>query len=201
MEEIIRTPEEIKERLEEMTKAENMAEYQTPWTVYCSDFNDVTGQEEVFSKGFDLSISTMSPAIHDAETIRKMSAVTRGWCFLSRFYDWQQPLRDALMREMGMELKQLFDDLKSNVEAMIQTVGAAGYTPLVKIVDYNWSDRRTPEQMAAYMRNRYFSEEKEAELLYAKALSTAEKLSCGSGFVDDTVNTKVAWIYWETKGK
>ena len=81
----------------------NMAKYHTPWAVYRCDFNEASGEEPAFSEGFDLTISTMSPAIHDAETVRKMGAMTRGWCFLARFRDWEQPFRDALMREMGME--------------------------------------------------------------------------------------------------
>ena len=39
---------------------ENMAKYHTPWTVYRCDFNEATGEEPVFSAGFDLAISTMS---------------------------------------------------------------------------------------------------------------------------------------------
>ena len=50
---------------------ENMAKHSTPWAVYRCDFNEVTGREPVFEKGFDLAISTMSPAIHDVETVKK----------------------------------------------------------------------------------------------------------------------------------
>ena len=76
---------------------ENMAPFKTPWTALCCDFNDITGTEEIFAEGFDLAVSTMSPAIHDVSTVRKMSRMTRGWCFVARFYDWLQPSRDALM--------------------------------------------------------------------------------------------------------
>ena len=87
-----------------------------------------------------------SLAIHDAETVRKMGAMTRGWCFLARFRDWEQPFRDALMREMGMEPRRRFEDLQGDVAALVESVREAGYVPQVRIVDYNWSDRRTPEQ-------------------------------------------------------
>ena len=179
---------------------ENMAKYSTPWAVYRCDFNEITGREEVFAKGFDLAVSTFSPAVHDTETVRKMSDMTRSWCFLARFQSWEQPFRDALMLEMGIEPKQAFDDLKGDVASMIQAISAAGYTPLVRVVDYNWSDRRTPEQMAAYLRRSYFAEEAEVDRLCSEALSAAAKLSDESGFVDDSVNTKVAWIYWKTEG-
>ena len=54
----------------------NLANVTTPWTTCCCDFNEVTGEEPVFQDGFDLSICTMSPAVHDAETVKKMSAMT-----------------------------------------------------------------------------------------------------------------------------
>ena len=92
---------------------ENMAPYKTPWRAVCCDFNEISGGEETFAEGFDLAISTMSPAVHDVGTVRKMSRMTHGWCFVTRFYDWQQPFRDALMHTMGMEPKQIFEsDLK-----------------------------------------------------------------------------------------
>ena len=50
---------------------ENMAPYKTPWRAVCCDFNEVSGREETFVEGFDLAISTMSPAIHDTATVKK----------------------------------------------------------------------------------------------------------------------------------
>ena len=181
--------------------AENMARYRTPWAVYCCDFDEATGKEPVFAGGFDLVISTMSPAVHDAATVRKMSALSRGWCFLARFRSWEQPFRDRLMREIGAAPLRDLTDLEGDVSSMIRAVGEAGYAPLVRTVDYCWADRRTPEQMADYLRRRYFEGEAEAERLHDAALEAARHLCGPDGRVDDAVNTRVAWIYWNTEGK
>lgn len=180
---------------------ENMARFTTPWAVYRCDFNEATGREPVFEKGFDLSISTMSPAIHDAETVRKMSAMTRNWCFLARFFDWQQPFRDELLRRLGQPPRPPFTDLKSDCVSMIRAVSEAGFAPLVQYVDYNWSDARTPEEMADYMHSRYFAGDEDAERLYAETLSISRDLAGPDETVQDEVNTKVGWIYWKTKEK
>lgn len=180
--------------------SDNMAKYHTPWMVYQCDFNEATGKEPVFADGFDLVISTMSPAVHDAETVRKMSSMSTGWCFLARFQSWEQPFRDALMRNMGIEPRRLFVNLESDVISMIQAVREAGYEPLVKIADYNWSDRRTPEQMTDYLCQNYFSGEADSGHLRAEALCSLERMVEDDGRVDDNVNTKVAWIYWKTEG-
>ena len=179
---------------------ENMAKYNTPWTTYRCDFNEATGTEPVFTGGFDLAISTMSPAIHDVETVKRMSAMTRGWCFLARFYDWEQPWRDQLMRDLGLEPRRFFNDLRADCASMIRAVSEAGFVPLVKYVDYNWTDLRTPEQMAEYMRRNYFSEDENRDELQQEILHLAEN-HADDGTVTDNVNTKVAWIYWKKENK
>lgn len=178
---------------------ENMAKFRTPWAVYQCDFNEVTGREPVFADGFDLAISTMSPAIHDAETVRKMSAMTRGFCFLVRFSAWEQPFRDELMRRMGLEPQQPQFDLKADCAGMIEAVREERFVPQVKVVDYNWSDGRTPEQMADYLLRRYFDGEADPEEKRAAALRAARELADADGLVRDGVNTKVAWIWWNAK--
>ncbi len=180
---------------------ENMARYKTPWAVYRCDFNEATGKEQVFADGFDLAISAMSPAVHDAETVQKMSAMTRGWCFLARFYDWEQPFRDRLMRQLGMVPRSVFNDLKGDCASMIRAVSEAGFVPQVEYVDYNWADPRSPEQMADYMKRNYFSEDENRDALHRDTLRLARECTNTDGMVIDNVNTKVAWIYWRTEEK
>ena len=179
---------------------ENMASYTTPWAVYRCDFNDATGTEPVFAGGFDFSISTMSPAIHDVVTVKKMSVMTRGWCFLARFYDWEQPWRDQLMRELDLAPRRVFDDLQGDCAAMIRSVREAGYVPQVRYVDYNWADPRTPEQMADYMLRTYFAEDENQDALACETLRLARQHADMEGNVIDNVNTRVAWIWWKTEG-
>lgn len=176
---------------------ENMERFETPWRVYACDFREATGKEEVFREGFDLAISTMSPAICDAQTLRKMSGMTHGWCFLARFAQWSQPGRDALLRELGLAPGRPGRELEADCAAMRQLAAEAGYAPWVKTVDYSWCDRRTPEEMAAYLLTRLASEG--APLPGRAAIvKAAEKLSRADGLFEDAIHTKVAWIYWRT---
>ena len=177
---------------------ENMAPYRTPWAAHCCDFDAVTGEEPVFAQGFDFSLSTMSPAVHDPETVRKMSAMTRKWCFLARFCAWEQPFRDRLLQAMGLPTRKLFADLKADCEAMIGAVRSAGFEPEVKLVNYNWCDERTPGQMADYMKRNYFAADADREELYREALRRCEALADANGRVSDAVNTRAAWICWRS---
>ena len=177
----------------------NMSRDTTPWAVYCGDFREITGEEPAFSRGFDLTISTMSPAVQDVETVRKISRMTRRWCFLTRFIRWEQPLRDRLMRAMEMEPRPAFDDLQGEYDTLMQAIREAGQEPRLRQVDYNWSDRRTPAEMADYLRFNYATEE-DPEDFHARALAAAERLADADGTVLDEVRTKVSWIYWRTEG-
>jgi hypothetical protein len=141
----------------------------------------------------------MSPAIHDAATVKKMSSMTRGRCFLARFYDWAQPYRDRLMRELGMEPRRVFNDLQGDCAAMIRAVSEAGFVPQVRYVDYNWADPRTPEQMADYMSRTYFAEDENRDALTCETLHLAKQHANAEGKVIDNVNTRVAWIWWKTE--
>lgn len=176
--------------------AENMARFSTPWRTFCCDFTKVRGDEPIFAEGFDLSISTMSPAVCDLETVRKMSAMTRGYCFLSRFRSWKQPLRDEVLRRAGEEPRGFFDDPEGDCEAMLRTVREAGFEPRLNIVDYNWSDLRTPEEMADILQrgNREFHCGTDTLVRAARSLSVA-------GVVNDAVYTTVAWISWRCQPK
>lgn len=173
--------------------AENMAQFSAPWRTYCCDFTKVRGDEPIFAEGFDFSISTMSPAVCDVETVRKMSAITRGSCFLSRFRSWEQPLRNEVLRRAGEEPHGYFDDPEGECESMIRAVREAGFEPQVKTVDYNWSDLRSPEEMARVLQHgsRTLHCGTEALIRAARSLSDV-------GVVNDAVYTTVAWISWRT---
>lgn len=177
---------------------ENMARYETPWAVYEADFNAVTGREPIFAGGFDLVISTLSPAVHDRETVRKMDGLSRGWCFLSRFASWEQPLRDELLRRMGVEPRSGMERVREEAASLFEAVADAGCAPRQKLVPYNWSDMRSPEQMAGYLCRRCF-DEAERERRYAPALRAARELAGADGLLRDAVSTEVAWIWWKSR--
>ena len=177
---------------------ENLSAFDTPHRTYACDFNEATGQEDVFCGGFDFSISTMSPAVHDIETVTRMSRMTDGFCFLTRFFSWHQPDRDALLLSLGLEPKAMMSGFKEDCAELIETIKAAGYAPTEIITNYNWQDERSIDDMTDYMQRNY------TDALNGtppeKLRSVIEKLS-ENGVFTDRVNTEVAWIYWDARSK
>lgn len=176
---------------------ENMSRFSTPWAVYQCDFDKVSGEESAFKKGFDLSISTMSPAVHDAQTVRKMSGMTCGWCFLARFSLWRQPMRDEFIKRLGITAQAQAQSLDSDPADMLKIISGAGFEPQLECVDYNWSDMRTAEDFAEHMLRRT---DALANVSRQRAVECAKTLS-RDGAIEDAVYTKVAWIYWKSEGK
>ena len=172
----------------------NLSAALTPWRTFCCDFTQVSAGEAVFAGGFDFSISTMSPAVRDAETVAKMSGMTRGFCFLSRFSAWSQPLRDELLRRLGEMPRGMFRDPLADVEQLIDAVREARYRPRVEYTDYCWCDRRTAEEMADYLNRHYLEGCGDPD----RIVSAAREL-CTDGMLEDAVDTKVAWIYWNAR--
>lgn len=177
---------------------ENMARFSCGWRAEVCDFTSGEG-EDIFKGGFDFSISTMSPAICDTASAKRMSDMTRGYCFLTRFYSWEQTGRDSILRSVGAEAKPPMSGLKEDCENIMRAVRELGYDPELIYADYDWCDLRSPAEQADYMLSRHKDELKNTsrEVLTAKIQDF-----CGdSGIFRDEVHTKVAWIFWNTKGK
>lgn len=173
---------------------ENMAGFNTPAAFCQCDFDETDITESLFNPRFKLSMSTMSPAVHDASTVKKLSAITEGWCFISRFVSWRQDIRDGYYRLSGTEPARRMDSdhLQDDVNGMLEIIEASGYTPKLRLEDYNWTDLRTPQEAA-----RCFAGADAGEEELQKALEVVKKLCNKDGLFEDTVNTEMAWIYWQ----
>ena len=176
--------------------SENMSPFGTPWKTVQGDFGGFEDPSSVLGGPFDLTISTMSPAVRDERTVRMMSELTDGYCFVTRFSSWSQPLRDSVLRSIGREPQVMMENAADECEAFLGEVMKAGYRPESMNVDYSWSDLRTPSEMAQYLSFRY-GEEPGSDF-YLAVEKASEGLASAAGEVDDTVNTTVMWIWWKT---
>ncbi len=168
----------------------NMSVFETPWRCVCGDFSAISG--ELLSGGkYELAISTMSPAIHDKDTILKFSALSSGCCFVSRFSRWEQPMRDRLLESLGAVSDAHYHS-EEKTTRLIEDVKAAGYKPQFCTVDYNWCDMRTAEETADYLKRRCgLSDRDDSQLIEA-----IRPLLDENGLFADAVYTKVLWMYW-----
>ena len=178
---------------------ENMAPYEN-WTAFRADFNELELDHEALLGGFDLATAMFSPAVHDEDSVRKMSSISRGFCFLSRFFDWEQPFRKKLFEAIAYEPQEkFFWNMKGECAKIIEAVSRAGHTPHVKHTDYNWSDTRSIEEEADYLYRNSFSAQENGEELKEKAVKYMVETYGENAEVVDNVNAKVLWIYWKAR--
>ena len=175
---------------------ENMRPYSGPWRTVLADFNSVSPDHPDLAGGFDLSISTMSPAIHDPATVEKLSTMTRGWCFVTNFVSWRQPLRDSFYTALG------YDPAEAMAGGVIgdleKTVRLAGYEPHLRYESYDWTDERSPREAAEYLIKRHPAMDENDPELLNWATAFADRLCDKDGVFRDSVFTRVAWLSWKT---
>lgn len=181
----------------EMAK-KNMSSFSTPWTTLECDFGEVDPVHPVFAGGFDLGISTMCPAIHDLETVRKFSDMVHGWCFITHFTGWEEPLRNVFYEKLGVRPEEDMTRFNRYVDGLTEAIRAAGFEPHMREVPYSWCDMRTPEDAARYLLTR-LGDVEITDGLREKALIAARELCDENGVFADAVHTTVAWVWWNTK--
>ncbi len=178
---------------------ENMKPFPAPWRTVLGDFMALEDSDLAPSGPHDLAISTMSPAVHDLATVEKFSALTRGWCLLTNFVSWRQPLRDSFYSALGYDPVQAMAGGLNSLASLEKLVEQAGYEPHVRYEDYNWQDERSAEEAARYLILRHPAMDKEDPELFKRALEVAAGLCNEKGIFPDRVFTRVAWLSWNTK--
>lgn len=177
---------------------ENMRPYASPWRTVAGDFETMEPSLLAPSGPFDLAISTMSPAVHDLATVKKLSALTRGWCLLTNFVSWRQPLRDRFYRALAYDPVRSMAGGLDSPEALEKAVEQAGYEPHIRYENYDWADERSPQEAAAYLIRRHPAMDEEDPELFRRAVETAAGLCDEKGIFQDRVFTRVAWLSWKT---
>ena len=166
------------------------------WSVHTRDFEEIPLDDPMFGLGFNLSMSTMSPAIYDFDTVKKMTDISNSWCFISRFSRWNQEMRDRLFDKAGVSTAPAMEKLSDDIANIIQCVSRVGYLPMVKYVPYLWEDVRSPEEEIQYLLSRYDFPDQEEEEVSMKLRSVISDFLDEDGLFHDIVSTQVAWIYW-----
>jgi len=178
----------------------NMAAFDTPWATLECDFQTVDPAHPVLRDGFDLAISTMCPAIGDVESVKKISGMVRGGCFITHFTAWEEPLRKKFFEKLGIGPEENMNRFSYHIDALVEAVKEAGYRPQIRHVPYGWCDERSAEETADYLLGRIENLTVTAELR-ERAVAAARELCDERGVFADAVNTTVAWVWWKTKGE
>ncbi len=186
-----------------LEKAEkNMSKFETPWRTILCNLDEATFEDLEKMGKFDLVMSTMSPAIYDELSLAKMSSMSSGWCIAAKFVDWKQPNKDALLKSAGLPEDVKYQVGKATFDHLYWKLRNIGYRPHTKLVEYNFRDLRTPQQMAdSYLvqnKATYSGKDpvEDPKDVSSRIISVASSMANEEGLFDDAVYATAGWLYW-----
>ncbi len=122
--------EHLNNRAEELSLT-NLITKKVNWT-------DIDLEKEQWAKRFDLVFASMSPAIHNYETLKKMCEASRGWCYLSAWVKRQNKIEDALL-EVVRKKEEDSGILENKIYYTFNILWNMGYYPEVTYTERKWT--------------------------------------------------------------
>jgi len=159
------------------------------------NWDDVDLEEHGWKKKFDLVAAINSPGIHDQITLEKMTAASKGHCFLSNFVDRSDSVQDIIRREILMLKEPKF--YVNTIYCIFNILWLKGYYPHITYVDTDREHVRSLEEACIYYGTLFEAENNSDDQKYTLIRNFLEKIS-QNGFVSERVRTKTAWTYWKT---
>jgi len=166
--------------------------------VLCSDWESVSLEDPVFSEKFDATVCTFSPEVQSADSLRKMNKVTVGWCVVTRYLMYNEPMMDQFCAELGLRPKSVTANLKREYIDLNANVTAAGHMGQVHFLDYKWDRPLSPKEASELFMKWYYAGKALDEDTRSKVFAAAEKISGGKDTINDSVKAHVARICWPT---
>lgn len=149
---------------------------------------------ENWEKKFDLVFAAMSPGINDRETLEKMMAACRGYCFLSKF---ARPRKNTMHEKLWKILFGTeFMDFSANFVYPVNLLWTAGYSPVIKMIKTGWLNEY-PIPKAVQLLVGWLSDYKDVTPDMVRAVEEFCQVESSNGLVKEEVEAVVGMIAWK----
>ncbi len=162
-----------------------------------ADWNTIDLDEKGWRNKFDLVFASLSPAIYDLRTLKKMIEASRGYCFYAYPVKKLTGLCDDLAKCLHTTQKEVLDPGES-AYCLYNLTYLLGYYPEIQYEDLNWKIRISLDQAVDYYINKLKFPTPPSPLQKNRILAFLRE------HADDNIITehhcsKIAWIYWRVK--
>lgn len=106
------------------------------------NWDEIDLKEYGWHQRFDLVIASMSPAIHDWDTLKKMIEASRGSCYASSFIERKDIVGDEIHQLIGKQRTHKTD----KIECIQNILQLTGINPELKIQQQSWEMRMSVEE-------------------------------------------------------
>lgn len=186
--------EELVKIMNENMKREGVEEL----SVIIKKWEDISPEKEGMEGQFDLVFASLTPAVYDKETLGKMNACSKEWCFLCEFAGRR---RNRVQEELWFNIfKEDMPLPEYNIFYPLNYLYSQGYSPSLKLWREYWREE-IPEDEAAANLIHFFS-------LYTEMTSgiktkIADYLSkkANKGFLSEEYQSLVGMIVWNVNEK
>ncbi|OPZ73540.1 MAG: Mg-protoporphyrin IX methyl transferase [Firmicutes bacterium ADurb.Bin456] len=145
-------------------------------------------------KKFDLVFASMCPGINSKETLLKMVAASRGFCFLSSFARREDSVKDPLAQIIfGLRPGSKWGN---NIYSIFNILWLSGFYPSICYHDTKWTNLMEPEKAVDYYSLQLAGRgeiNKDRLTLMRDYLADIAR----DGMVEEEVTAREAWLYWQ----
>ena len=171
----------------------NKAELASAANFEVCNWHTVDIEANGWSKGFDLVLAHMTPAIVSAETFMKLSQASRDWCLMVKPTRRTNIVLDGLHKALGFE--QEAQSLNETVAYAFDLLWLGGMNPKMDYENQIWKNEQPLEkaiqEYTARIESYHELSAKDKEIIRAYLTDISE-----NDVVKETTNTLIAAMYW-----
>lgn len=147
-----------------------------------------------FRKKFDIVFAHMSPAVCDFETMDKLVACAKKYCFLQKPARRKNMIQDQAFAAVGLKNQEKKHD--DDIVNMFRYLWYHGYCPKFQYHNEIWEEDKTLDEMAKWCIGRA-KLVKDLDEKDEKAIISFLKTVTVNGMIHETVTTSIVVIQWE----
>ena len=176
---------------------QNLAEADVPVETAICDWSRTPLADFGWERSVDLAFASMTPAVRTKADLRKLSAMSRRYCFLSRFADRTDLLPVQAAETLGLKLPKR--DHRKESRELIGWLLEDGYLPEVRLVPYGWENLRTIDEAVEVVLNSDLGEAVRESGKQEELKQYVRTLADENGMVHEVVKTTALWVLWEVE--
>lgn len=179
---------------------QNLADYAVPVETAVCDWSETDPAEKGWEKSVDLAFASMTPAIRTAEDLWKLCAVSRGFCFISKFLSLDNLLYRAVADACGVPLP-VYGPTGEDSLALVRQLIDWDYLPEVRCVRYGWENRLSLEEAESRILGSNLGPLLQEQSRSGKVREALRALSGAESWIPEVVQSKAIWIFWDVTGR
>ena len=167
----------------------NLKDYHIPIESAVCDWTKTDTNSMGWNASVELAFGAMTPALESIDDLRKFSSISKKFCFISMFSDYEDAIAESFVSG-----SRKFPDAHLKCSEKVSQILQLGYYPDLHFVDYDWENLLTLDEAVSIYQD---STRDDPHSLIHKL----EPFTDSDGMVHQYVHTKVAWLLWDISDK